>query len=239
MVKMKGRSLVFPDTTLKRRLLKCRYGAVPVLSVLLLLSACNSDTDTNNTDTGGDGGDQSTQQTDAVVSLPQVDEIEPEPIDWTPPEGDSYEDSLVAYDQARESKIGEHPGYAFAGDIWERMATEGHPPSQYHLALLHYFGNGSREFNHNLTGEYIRKSAASGYPLAHAFMAMQNENGDGALFLKNDETALENWQKAADGGHCGSIKRLKRIYTDGELGASADPARVAELETKESDCTAR
>jgi len=212
----------------------CRAG----LLLVILLGGCNSD------DNGKSATGETAEPTE-VRSLPEANsdvvqpEPEPEPIDWTPPDGDSYEDSLVAYDQARESKIGEHPGYAFAGDIWERMALDGHPPSQYHLGLLHYFGNGSREFNHNKTGELIRQSAASGYPLAHAFMALQNENGDGALFLKSDETALENWQLAASGGHCGSIKRLKKAYADGELGLSVDTARVAELEAQEPNCTAR
>lgn len=206
-----------------------------LLAGAILLNACESDKDTHSpvVDNAAETGSGTTE----VVDLPEL--AEPEPIDWTAPAGDSYEDAIVAYDQARESKIGEHPGYVFAGNIWERMAADDHPPSQYHLGLLHYFGNGGREFNHNLTGEYVKKSASAGYPLANSFMAFHNENGDGTLFLKSDSNALENWQLAADGGHCSAIKRIIKVYTDGELGAKADPARVADLEKALPNCTKR
>ncbi len=198
---------------------------------LALLSGCGADQPTDDAETAADDNDVE------VVNLPQT-LVTPEPIDWTPPDGDSYEDAITAYDQARESKIGEHPGYGFAGDIWQRLVEDDHPPSLYHLGLLHYFGNG-REFNHNLTGEYIRKSAAFGYPVAYAFMALQNEGGDGSLFLKSEDKALENWLEAAAGGHCGAIKRLVRAYSNAELGLSMDSAKVAELEQKIPDCVVR
>jgi len=117
--------------------------------------------------------------------------------------------------------------------------SEEKPAAQHHLGILHYVGNGGADFNHNAAADLTKAAAAQGYAPSHGFIAFHTENGDGLMFRKGDELALESYRKAADGGHCGSIKRLIRAANEGELGMSADPAAASALESKLPECIRR
>jgi len=165
--------------------------------------------------------------------------IEPTKFDWTAPEGDTFDVALKAWDEASASKSGNHPGWEFAYKIIEPLAEKNDPAAQHHLGILHYVGNGGADFNHYRTAELMKAAAAQGYAPSHGFIGFHTETGDGLMFVKSDEVALASYQKAADGGHCGSIKRLIRASTEGELGLSADPAAASALESKLATCVRR
>ncbi len=165
--------------------------------------------------------------------------IEPLEFDWTAPQGDSFDVAMKAWDEASASKSGNHPGWVFAENIIRPLAEKDDPAALHHLGILHFVGNGGADFNHHQAAQYIKAAAAQNYPPAHGFIGFQTETGDGVMFLKSDEKALESYRQAADGGHCGSIKRLVRAYTNGELGLTADPQKASALEAKIPNCMRR
>ena len=130
--------------------------------------------------------------------------------------------ALAAYDEAVASRDPKHPGFAAAREAWEPLAAGGDPASTYHLGMLHMFGLGGASFDQLEAVRLIEAAAERRHPPAQSFMGLLAERGQGMMVATDEELALAWYTHGARGGHCAAVRRLVRVYREGELGAAPD-----------------
>ena len=74
----------------------------------------------------------------------------------------TFEEALVAYDEAIASREVDHEGYATAYAIWKDLAADDHDGAQYHLGMLHWFGLGGADQDQSRALILIQASARAG-----------------------------------------------------------------------------
>lgn len=151
----------------------------------------------------------------------------------------TFEEGLAAYDAAVASKQEDHPGYAQAYEIWKPLAEAGHPGATYHIGMLHFFGLGGATFDQYQAFQLFTAAAENGYPPAQSFLGLMAERSDGTYIVLSDEVALKWYRKAAESGHCPSVRRLAAAYEKGELGLTADPEQAALWRSRIEGCKHR
>ncbi len=146
---------------------------------------------------------------------------------------------LAAFDEANAAGDPQHPGYAKARERWEPLARTGDARAEYHMGVLHLYGLGGAEPNPNRAIDMIRDAAEKGYPQAQSFLGLMSERGTGFYARKDDGEALRWYRKAAEQGHCVSVRRLARALEKGELGLEPDPGEAARWREREATCHRR
>jgi hypothetical protein len=67
-------------------------------------------------------------------------------------------------------------------------------------------------------------------------MGLEVERSDGTRVRTGDELALMWWLKGAEGNHCAAVRRMVKVYQEGELGMSVDTAEAAEWQARTETC---
>ena len=147
--------------------------------------------------------------------------------------------ALVVYDEAVASKDPKHPGFGLAREAWEPLVDRGDPASSFHLAMLHMFGLGGADFDQMKALRLIETAAEHRYAPAQTFMGLLAEQGNGTIVAADEGLALQWYAHGARGGHCAAVRRLVRVFEEGELGAAADPAKAGEWRARLDGCRKR
>jgi hypothetical protein len=150
-----------------------------------------------------------------------------------------FAQALAAFDEASESADGKHEGFARAYAIWTELAQTGDTRANYHMGIMNMYGLGGAEFEQHVGIGNVRIAAENGYPIAQSLMGFLVERSDGTMVKTGDEVALSWWRKGAEGNHCTAVRRMVKVYQNGELGVAADPAKAAEWETRIATCLKR
>jgi TPR repeat protein len=150
-----------------------------------------------------------------------------------------FAQALAAFDEASESADGKHEGFARAYAIWTELAQTGDTRANYHMGIMNMYGLGGAEFEQHVGIGNVRLAAENGYPIAQSLMGFLVERSDGTMVKTGDEVALSWWRKGAEGDHCTAVRRMVKVYQNGELGVAADPAKAAEWETRIATCLKR
>ena len=150
-----------------------------------------------------------------------------------------FAQALAAFDEASESADGKHEGFTRAYTIWTNLAKAGDTRANYHMGIMNMYGLGGAEFEQQTGTRNVRLAAENGYPIAQSLMGFLVERSDGAMVKTGDELALSWWRKAAEGNHCTAVRRMVKVYENGELGVAADPARASEWNTRIATCHKR
>ena len=150
-----------------------------------------------------------------------------------------FAQALAAFDEASASTDGKHEGFARAYLIWTELAQAGDTRANYHMGIMNMYGLGGAEFEQHVGVGNVRLAAENGYPIAQSLMGFLVERSDGTMVKTGDEVALDWWRKGAEGNHCTAVRRMVKIYRNGELGVAADPAKATEWETRIATCHKR
>jgi TPR repeat protein len=150
-----------------------------------------------------------------------------------------FAQALAAFDEASDSKEHSHEGFARAYAMWGDLAQAGDTRANYHMGIMNMYGIGGAEFEQQVGIRNVRIAAESGYPIAQSLMGFLVERSDGSMVKTGDELALSWWRKGAEGNHCIAIRRMAKIYKDGELGVEADEKQAAEWESRQANCQKR
>jgi TPR repeat protein len=147
--------------------------------------------------------------------------------------------ALAAFDEASDSVDGKHEGFTRAYVMWTELAQTGDTRANYHMGIMNMYGLGGAEFEQQVGIGNVRIAAENGYPIAQSLMGFLVERSDGTMVKTGDKVALDWWRKGAEGNHCTAVRRMVKIYQNGELGVDADPAKAAEWETRIATCHKR
>jgi TPR repeat protein len=150
-----------------------------------------------------------------------------------------FAEALAAFDEAKGTQEAKHEGYQRAYIIWSELAEAGDTRANYHMGMMNMFGIGGATFDQLIGVQNIRIAAEGGYAIAQSFMGFLVERSDGTLVRAGDELAFSWWQKGAEGKHCAGVRRMVKVYTNGELGVAADPAKAAEWQALMETCNKR
>lgn len=122
---------------------------------------------------------------------------------------------------------------AAARRLCSTASQAGDAIATYHLGLLDL---GPAGWHQEQATPLIREAAEAGVPEAQYWLAWQLDSGP---LLPNDPAEARRWYEAAAAqSHRLALLRLAEVYEHGELGASAAPARAAELRELAAQCPA-
>ncbi len=108
-------------------------------------------------------------------------------------------------------------------DLCQAEAKAGDAASSYHLSSF-YFGGIGVPIDELEAVRLVRQSAEWGYPLAQFWMGWQSELGEHVP--KDNDAALQWYEKAAQAGQGLAMDRLEKAYRTGELGLAVDHRRA-------------
>lgn len=124
-------------------------------------------------------------------------------------------------------------GEKFSGDeerllraraLWERLAAEDDVGSKYFLSFLYAAGLGGVERDEARSVRLVEEAAEGGYAPAQFGLASWFESG---LYVGRDwDKAVAWYEKAAVQGNVFARSRLRRAYTNGELGLPIDASQA-------------
>lgn len=115
-----------------------------------------------------------------------------------------------------------------ARELWERLASDGNPGSQYFLSFLYFSGIGGVERNEELAIEMVNAAAEADYAMAQAALGLWYESG---IYVNQDFDKAVDWFRTAAANGSGLARaRLYDAYTNGELGLPRDAEEARKWE---------